>query len=476
MSSLQETGLKRYGPMGIAIVILAASILLTSTLILNKSRGNHVNGIKENIPTVEVQPVSRGSHPVYVTTFGSTQAEKTVTLRAPVSGKILEATDLYPGKVVFPDDILFNIEKTKIDLAIRTVELQIEELDVNEDKLNQQEDILISRLGNANELYKLAEGTHEEQFSILEIDQKLFDNAQELFKGENISNTEFLRSKTALQKSEVAYLDARKQMQNSLDSIHRLEMDLSTTQQQLLLIENKRQALGVRMEELQDDLNKSDVKVDFPAEVVEVFADRGQEVGPNTDLAKVRSYDAAEIVVNIPDSHFEWLYRGKLLESTSQELPESILNVKLVNHGFEKVFEGAYIKSISGSVNIPTRSLPMVIARRNPVDDEGKIISREEMIPGMYCAVRLKLCDLDDTFLVPPESIQANHQLLHVVLDDSSEQTEVSVIEDFKILYEGDEGVIVHIPEDLDHMLLINHELKDVEIMDQVYISNVETF
>ncbi|MFT4554405.1 MAG: multidrug efflux pump subunit AcrA (membrane-fusion protein) [Chlamydiales bacterium] len=476
MSSTQNTVLKRLGPMGLAIAFLVLSILVTSSLIFNKSRGTRTNGIRENIPTVEIQPVSRDTHPVYVNTFGSIQAEKTVTLRAPVSGKILKSMDLYPGRTVEPNEILFTIEKTKIDLAIRTVKLQIEELSINESKLNQQEDILISRLGNANELYKLAESTHIEQLSILEIEQKLFDNTQELFKGENISNTEFLRSKTSIQKAELANLESRKQMQNSLDNIHRLEMDLSTTQQQLLLIENKRQTLGVRMEELQDDLSKSDVKVDFPVEVVEVFADSGQEVSPNSDLAKVRSFDAAEIVVNIPDSHFEWLYRGDLLESTKQDLPDSIINIRLVNHDFEKVFGGAYIKSISGSVNIPTRSLPMVIARRNPTDENGKIISKEEMIPGMYCAVRLKLCDLNNTFLIPPQSIQPNHSILHVVLNDKSEKTEVSVIENFKVLYESEEGVIVSLPEELEHLLIITHELKDVGNNDQVYINNVENF
>jgi hypothetical protein len=474
MSSSQEIESKRFGSLGLAFIILAVSVVLTTVLVMNKPRRGHFNGIKQNIPHVEVQAIERRNNPVFVSTFGSVKAEKMVTLRASLAGKILESEDLYPGKTLYPSTVLFSIEKTKIDLAIRSLELNIKELEVNESKLIEQEDILILRLANANELYKIAEGSHDEQKSILEIEGQIFANAQELLKGESISNTEFLKRKTSFQKAEVTFLEAKRQMQNSLDSIHRLELDYTAAQQQILLIENKREAFKISMEELFEDRSKSDVKVDFPAKVVEVLADSGQEVNIGTDLARVRSFEAVEIIVTLPDTHFEWLYRGNLLKSTVETPFETLIDVHLVNYDFQKTFKGAYIKSISGNINVPTRSLPIVIAYNNPTDENGELISREELIPGMYCTVRLELCKLKNTFLIPPDSIQPNHKILHVTLNETSEHTEVAVIENFEILYDGDEGVIVSIGEDTEHLLLITHELKDVETGDPVYINNWE--
>ena len=425
-------------------------------------------------PSVEVLPLSIGRHPVHLVAYGSVQAEKVLTLLSPIKGKILSTYELCPGKEIPPNTLIFSIEKTKIDLAIRSSYLQIDELDLMEKKLHEKKEILHLRLSNNKELYEIGKQSLEKHRMNLEIEKKLFEKAYELFSKDNISNTEFLRNKTAMQRAELEFLQARSLLEKIQDNTYQLHLEISNTEQTLEQIDNKRRILRIHLEDLYDDLKKSDLRIDFPAQVLEVFVEKDQEVNAGTPLASIRSIDFSEIIVNIPDHYFKWLYAGNFLNSTESDALK--LKVDLVNRNFPKTFQGAYVKSLGGSVNIPSRSLPVIIGRMNPKDRNGKIIPTEELKPGMYCAVTMELCQIENAFLIPHRSIQSDRCLYHVVLGEDLSHMKLAAIENFEILHENDEGLIIRLTENVQHILLVTQNVKKSKIGSKINIKNLNVF
>lgn len=434
-----------------SLLVLGACIVIICLLSIFRSRSGYKEAVRTAPPFIETIALSSSSHPIKITTYGTVQADKTITLTAQVSGKITQGTEVFPGKSLQKSELIYEIDKTKIDLQIQKIKLSLEELEQTKEKLQKQTLILLSQMENSNDLLRISEQALEKQDENLKIEAELFEKTSELFKGKNVSNTEFLQRKAVFQKAELSYLDAQKHLQSTQDGIHQLELSLNSAQQTLVQIENDEKTLLLTLKDLEFDRSKSDIYVDFPSRIVKTFVDVGQEVNIGNPLAEVRSQDATEVTVNIPDTHFRWLYKGPLLKEPS----EQILSLKLLNRNYQKTYQEAFIKSVGERVNIPTRSLPIVIGRKNPIDDKEQIIPEEELKPGMYCSVELTLCHIEQSFLLPHGSIQEGSFLYHVLTNPEG-KTFLAKIQDFEILYENDEGSIATLPKSIENILIVS--------------------
>ncbi|SCA63411.1 hypothetical protein SCG7109_AO_00070 [Chlamydiales bacterium SCGC AG-110-M15] len=440
----------------LSLITLVLSGLFASYLI--RSKQTLPPRLQEALskPVVSVVTLQSQDHPINVYCYGTAIAEKTVTLSAAVPGKILEAEELYPGKDVSPDDLLFQIEKTKIDFAIRQLTLEQKDLTLQRKGLEIRCGILNAQVQNAKEQYELNVEALKSQTSNYQIEMQLFNKTKTLFEQKNISNTEYLRREASLRSAEQAFINAKQELEGAEDSISQLELSLTTASIDKEQILNNIEVLGVKIEDLKDDREKSDVRVDFPAEVIATHVYDSQEVSVGTKLADVRSTDGVEIHVNIPDNNFRWLYAGDLLENPN----DHPVRIRLVNDRFHKRFSNAWIKSTGEGLNIPTRSLPLVVGRKNPRDEVGQIIAKDELKPGMYCEVLVELCKAKNSFLIPYEAIQEHQRLFYVTMDGDEDTMTLSIIDDFEILHEEEDGLIVRLPDHYQHLLLVSHAFK----------------
>lgn len=410
-------------------------------------------------PEVVTQRIQRGSQAINVQVYGTVEPQNRVTLVAPFAGTAVATTDLYPGKTLEANEAIFLLEKVKLELAIAQIGTQIDELHLKEQQLKEDNELLRGRIENSQILLDIAEKTQAKQKDQLAIEKRLFSNIQELHEQESVSTTEFLVQESKLIKGEIGLFEAKTRVADVTNNLYRLRSELNSNEFALQNIVNQRALLQLKRDDLQNDLDKAEVSVDFPSQVSEVFIDSEEEVALGTKLIAVRSTDKVEVTVNIPDSYFKWLYAGDLLNDVAAGNSTKTLDIVLINQAFRKNFKGGYIKSVADRVNVPTRSLPVVIGRDNPRDEDGKLIATDELKPGMYCEVSIHLHDIDNVFLIQRKALQSENHIYHVVMNEKQE-AELDIIQDVEILHESDAGVIVRLPEQYDELLLITHTMK----------------
>jgi len=416
------------------------------------------------IPKVEVITLTQQPQTIFVKTYGTVRADRTVLFSAPFAGTVQAQGKPHIGLNLYANQPLFHIDTTKLDLAIRDLEVELDELILNQRHFREEKTLLKERIQTAEELHQLSKQSLVQLRANLEIAEQLFTKSDQLHVQGTVSNAEYLRAETTFRNAELAYLDALKAVQMTKDGFNQLQQTLNSTQLQLDDITLKRKQTQNRITDLQNDRAKADISVNFPSSIMELLVNTEQEVTAGTPLARVRSTDKVELSVNIPDSYFHWLYRSTLLKqplNDSRRYTE--LNIKLVNHEFPKVFSDGYIKSVGESVQDPTRSLPVIVGRDNPTDHEGMVDPLEEMKPGMYCEVAIPLAEISDALLIPRSALQQNNTLYHVVKSSLTKQGILKIIEDIEVVYESDDGVIVTLPIHYGTIAVVKHPLKPAQ-------------
>ena len=438
----------------LSLILLFTVIQLIFTLIENRPVPQHRTAPEVVAPRVHTIEVLRGSYPILVQTFGTVKAEKTVTLNAPFAGRVTAAPNLVPGRDSIAEQVLFRMETTKLESAIGQLKAQLNSLQLEKRRLSEQISFFNKRIKVAKDLVRSRQESVNQSKQTLAIQQEIYEKNKALYLEKAISRTEFLQVDLQVNNAELSLINSRAEVDNNLERLNFLEQQVSADQVALDDIANQQRQLALQVYEQLNDLDKSQVKLAFPSRIIEVFVDQEQEVSAGTALASVRSTNAVEIVVNLPDTHFRWLYEGDLLNRDPKE-KETPVSITLVNQGFRKQFSGGKIKSIGESVNEPTRSLPFVIGRENPQTELGLPVGSDELKPGMYCEVELSLGQLDEVFLVPPQSLQEENRLFAVETDESR----LRVVDDFEVLHEGREGLLIKIPGATSPLTLLSHKL-----------------
>jgi multidrug efflux pump subunit AcrA (membrane-fusion protein) len=445
-----------------ACATLVVAIALTVSVTKVRSLFHFINGAHKVTHTVHASHYTKGAHAIRVTMYGTARPNHAVTLKAPLPGTIATAADITTGSVVAAGEVLFSLEKDKLDFAIKSTEEELKSLALNKTLLKSSATTLTDRLSIQEKQHLLAKETLKKQQENYEIEKTLFDKTEKLFNNNNISKTEFLQGKASLHRARLSAIGAEQALEKIREVLSLLRLEIYSNDNAIESLATKKKQIEIKHEELSYDREKSDIKADFPAFVTEAFVDAGQEVTVGTPLATIRSRDAIEMTLPLPDVYFSWLYAGDLL---TKKPKNHDITFRLVNRSFDKVFTGGTIKAVGDHVVEPTRSLPIVVTRANPVDNDGDILAAEELKPGMYCAVTLDLHDAPNTFLLPPSALQ-NHNTIYLLDANSAEEVfagnayNIEIVREVKILHESAEGLIVELPEKYSDILLIDHAFK----------------
>ena len=458
----------------VSLLIFAASLVFTSLLIFDRELPQKREISKPQALEIDVYPISLSKNKISLKTWGNTRACQIVNIHAPLSQKIVQSADLYEGKFVKEGESLFVLESKKIQLAIRQLKHQVEGLKLKSKELDEQLQLSKRRQENIIEIIAVNKAALERQERSLLLEKQLFKKAQTLYEQENISNSEYLRQLSKIENLEASYLGSKARLGEIEDSEISLLIEQSRLQQAHDVARKEIEQSFVELENLQDDLQRSEIKAPISGKIIKVLVEKGQEIKSGQEMASIRAVDETELRVFIPDSYFKWLYKGPLLKMNAQERAEQNFLLELVNRDFKKQFSGAYIKSIDQATLEKSRSLPLLLARKNPLLNDGRPLAEEELLPGMYCQVQIDLCELEQTFLLPKNCLQAGSRIYHLVLSEDLQTTELGIIENFEILYSDEKGMIAKLPEKYRHLLLINEPLKGIEAGDPLKIQNLK--
>ncbi|MCB1136681.1 MAG: hypothetical protein KDK78_10460 [Chlamydiia bacterium] len=445
-----------------ALGILILSVGVISMLIRLRPEPDIIAPEAPKARPVHVLDIERGTFPIHVEVFGTAQSAKTLRLQAPIAGTVKALDDLWVGKFIEPKTPFFQIDTIKQDLAIGDIAAQLDELQIKKERLERESFVLSRRAETARALLETSAAAIQKQQDLLKIETQLFANKQELYSKETISYTEFLEGEASLRQAELRVLNAETDRNNRRDAIDQLELMIDENKKSLANIENEREILQLKREDLESDRSKAAIAVDFHAQIIELPIEKKQEVTPGTHLATVRSIDKSQVRVDVPDSYFRWLYTGDLLNQLDQQ-PTERISIALVIQGFDKHFDGAYIKAIGDRVNIPSRSLPILIERENPVGADGRAIPQDELKPGMYCRVRLELAQADDVFCVPYSAIQADGSL--VIAKQGEDGAWVfDVLSEPELVHESRDCALMRLPTDITALRLVTDQMRAVEV------------
>jgi multidrug efflux pump subunit AcrA (membrane-fusion protein) len=403
-------------------------------------------------------------------------AAKTVRLQAPFSATVTAQEDLFVGRQVNPSEVIYQLDTIKLDLALDNLQVELAELKIKEERLLTESRILDSRIETARRLVQNGVDGVSKEKELLEIQNRLYSNNAQLFKDETVSLTEYLRAETNLRQAELRLINQELTLNNRNDALDQLLLAKDVNERERQNIENEEAALKIRIKELRDDVRRASLFVDFPAQIVSLGVQRSQEVVAGAPLATLRSIDRTQLEVNVPDSYFRWLYAGSFLDQLADpDIDSGLITIELVLEDYALSFPGAYLKAISASVNVPTRSLPILIERKNPLDDQGRPLPKQELKPGMYCRVILNLANLENSFLVPTEVIREDQSLL--VAQEGDTGWTLELIQGVEVLFEGESGSIVRLPSDLESIHLVTDSLRAIQegqAIEPVFIEHEE--
>lgn len=416
---------------------------------------------------VEVQgmTLTRGTQPVCVTAYGTAQSTRVINLLAPFEARIVGSDEPFVGQFVQAEEVIFQLDTRQIDLGIAAYKAQIRQLEVNAKELTAAIKLMEDQLVVSKQLIAINEATLATREADFELQRQLFAANASLFSTGDISYSSYLISQEQLNGSQIAMFQSGDTLGQSRNAMDQIAEQLVKAQADLSNIPNQIDELMAHIKQQLIERSKGRVSVPWPAGVVSVSAQADMEVLPGTPMATVQSMDAIEIPINVPDSYLYWVYNSPGFTQASLE-PGSLVEVtiKLVNTRFKKTWKDGYIKAISQNVNVPTRSLPIVIGRLNKIDEDGQIVPEDALKPGMYCEVSLHLEDIPNAFLVPIQALQIQNRLYYAVpVEGSCNQYTLEILTDVKILYESPRGAVVQLPDQFETITIVTHQLMQAQ-------------
>jgi multidrug efflux pump subunit AcrA (membrane-fusion protein) len=453
----------------VTYLIIALVILFIVVLVMKLAIFHHKHKPKPPVPPpvtdVQGMTLTRGTQPVCVTAYGTAQSAKVISLLAPFEARIVGSDEPYPGQFVQAEEVIFQLDTRQIDLTIAAYKAQIRQLEVNAQELIAAIKLMEDQITVSKQLIAINEATVQTREADFALQRQIFDANASLFSTGDISYSSYLAYQEQLNGSQIAMFQAGEALGQSRNAMDQLAEQLVRARADLCNIPNQIDELMAHIKQQLIERSKGRVSVPWPAGVVSVSAQAAMEVLPGTPMATVQSMDAIEIPINVPDSYLYWVYNSPGFTQVSLEpnaLPE--ITIQLVNARFRKTWKDGYIKAISQNVNVPTRSLPIVVGRLNKIDEEGQIVPEDALRPGMYCKVSLHLDDIPNAFMIPIQALQIQNRIYYAVpVEGKSNTYELQMLNDVKILYESPGGAVVQLPDQFETITIVAHQLMQAQ-------------
>ncbi len=454
---------RRFGMLLAAVVVFISVVTFFPFRYLKKPETVRTVATEETAPAVHAIRVVPQTLTVTWTGFGVVQEDDLITLTARTPGRVAKAGIHDPGESFTPDTVLFAIDAKSMELQLASLQAQFDETPLRAAMLKIDRDALEIDLQDALALEILANKTVSKETELRELRDREFRRHQALWQSGNLTEAEMTQTETLLKQTELAVMRAETSLKNAERSCRRIRADLERIDIECQRVPMAGKQILSRIESLKLDLADTTVKAGFSGRVVEVLVDEGQEVAAGAVLATVRPAASVHLRLMLPNSQFRWLHQGGLLHETDKTRPAySSLEITYESTDFVKVFTGAYIRSVGERLETPTGSLPIIIGRDNPLGDGGEIIAAEELIPGMYCSVTLPLCELQDVYVIPRESVQNDGSVCQLSAGGDGDTRTLRIWRSYSVVHEIAEGLVIHADNPDAALHLVPHPIRNV--------------
>lgn len=453
--------------------VLAASsfIFLISVYVLYRAIGAEPSvaikdsTLKEDLRSVQVKTFLATSHSIELELFGTVEASRQLTLRAPFAAKVSKLNGFERGVFIPSGEPLMVLDTLSLDFSIEALKIEQREMEIKKEQQEQQLDSLKGRYALMEEsvnIYTASLDVHQEKHLNM---QKLFDKSQALYDAGTFSEAKFLEKEVQYQQSLLEWDEVRKAYLAQMIAFNQLGDSLSRLESSLKSLELLDLQLSLKLAERMHERNKAVLWVDFPARVGLISVNEGDDVLAGQELIRVISADECIVNLNLPDHYLHWVHKENLI---NQSFPRPIDQPKVEiiemagNRG--RVFTGAYLKSIAESLNEPSRSLPLTVARAQSLDGLGDVL-----IPGSFVKVKLEISYVDGVYALPSEALQEGNRIYYLAKtekkdasEEDFEETYVLHILEPEILHRKAGNVLVRLPDGLSEIDVVVHRLKNV--------------
>lgn len=340
----------------------------------------------ENIPLVETVKVRRADHNIKIRGYGNTAPFQTLYLQPEVTGMIVWVSPLFDiGGILKKGEPVIRIENTKYDLAVKSNEAALNQLNAQVLQLEKEESNTKSNIDILKKSLDLA--------------RKELERNQRLLEKKSIAQS-------VVDQLESAYLGQMASLQTQKNILNTLAPRLSQLKAQIM-------AAHSRLKSSQTDLDKTELKIPFDAIIVEKNASLGEIAGINTKLGLLYSIDRARLEIPVSGEDFHWLLRDKNSPGRPDEsAAESAYNlfdtarVITENNGFSVEWP-ARVVSTGGRVNTSTRTINLILE----IDDPFNIYHKAQNPPlaaGMFCRADFTGRTLKNVFIIPRKAYYQN--------------------------------------------------------------------
>ena len=242
---------------------------------------------------VSVFKAQKTSHRIAITAFGTTRASEQWAAIAEVSGRAVEVHPRFePGEILPASTWLVRIDRTDYQLAVKRLgaealatEIQLKEVDQTKENLNE----------------------------ILEPQKRQLALARSEYQRQYTAYREKAISLSVLEAAENAHV-------TSLIAVRKTQNSLALLQKQRIRTQALLDAAGARLAEADRDLDKCEIRLEFPARCASKSIEDEQYVAVGQQLGTFLALDATEVVAMVETRKMRHLFAGGIEELGALDL------------------------------------------------------------------------------------------------------------------------------------------------------------
>ncbi len=361
----------------------------------------------ERVYAVRVIPAAMTSIKPHITAFGEIQSRRTLELRVPISGTILELSpNFVEGGVLEEGEVILRIDATNAE-----VESQFALVDRNDAEVEVAESVralalVENELAAAREREILLKQSYDRQFELWE---------QEI------------GTRDAVETAELALTSARQSILAIQKSIAQAELRIDQARS---LLERREIALAETRRKLED----SSLEAEFSGTLSGISLVQGGLVTANERIGTLIDPGALEVAFKLSNTQYR-----RLLDSNGRLLPIDV-NVSLELAGGTAPARGRIVRE--GAAVVEGRTGRLLFAA---LPDSGRI----GLKPGDFVTVTIEEPELRGVLALPAAAIDSSNRLLVV-----DEENRLADAEGDLLRRMGDE-IIVRAGPELDGRLIV---------------------
>lgn len=445
--------------LGISIGILLLSLFVLSRAIAppeEAAEGDKVKSAKD-VRHLQVETFEKGDQIIKVDLYGNVEAARKLILRAPFTTKVEVLKGIERGTLIPAGQELLRLETTKLDYTIETLKLEQQGLQTRQ----RQELHLLESLKERREMMEESVKIYADSLDVhrkkYENRRKLFEKSETLYESRTLSEIQYVERELQYQQAQLEWDEVRKGYLAQVMALAQLDEELGRVQASLESSEQAEKKLALTLAERRHEREKAFLSVDFPARIGKIAVDAGDEVALGEELIQVLSADESIVQLNLPDHYLRWVYQENLLHQTyPREEGSPKITITQIAGNDERVFSGVYLKAIGEALNEPTRSLPLIVARKQSMSAHDEIL-----LPGTYVRVTIELSTVENVYSLPSQALQEGNRLF-LVKDGEEEGEQLLHIVEPEVLHRDAERMIVRFPAEEASSKIVVHRLKNV--------------